>query len=164
MLALYIICARQEWAIKKPCYREACPEKREEYLKKISDITKQDIVYIDESGLDKNCYKQRGWGEIGKKLIGNITGERFKRTNILAGLCNKTIVAPLIFQGSCNTELFVQWVKKHLIPSLKKGQVVIMDNASFHKSPRIKPAIEKAGCRLIYLPPYFPDLNPIEIF
>ncbi|MFT6263795.1 MAG: transposase [Dasania sp.] len=70
----------------------------------------------------------------------------------------------MIFQGSCNTELFMAWVQEQLVPSLKKGQVIVMDNASFHKSPRIHTAIEQAGCRLIYLPPYSPDLNPIEIF
>ncbi|MFT6072007.1 MAG: transposase [Alphaproteobacteria bacterium] len=114
--------------------------------------------------MDKNCYKQRGWGKIGKKLIGKITGKRIKRTNIIAGLCGKEVVAPMIFQGSCNAELFMAWVQEQLVPSLKKGQVIVMDNASFHKSPRIRTAIEQAGCRLIYLPPYSPDLNPIEIF
>ena len=121
-------------------------------------------MYIDESGSDKNCYKQKGWGEIGKKLIGKISGKHIKRTNIIAGLCNSKLVAPLIFQGSCNTELFTAWIKQQLIPSLKKGQTIIMDNASFHKSPKVREAIENAGCKLIYLPPYSPDLNPIETF
>lgn len=114
--------------------------------------------------MDKNCYKQRGWGKIGQKLIGKISGKHIKRTNIVAGLWNKQIVAPLIFQGSCNTELFMSWIEQQLVPSLKKGQAVVMDNASFHKSPKIREAIEQAGCRLIYLPPYSPDLNPIETF
>ena len=70
----------------------------------------------------------------------------------------------MIFQGSCNAELFMAWVQEQLVPSLKKGQVVVMDNASFHKSLRIREVIEQAGCRLIYLPPYSPDLNLIEIF
>jgi transposase len=74
------------------------------------------------------------------------------------------VVAPLIFQGSCNTEIFMLWIEQQLVPSLKRGQVVVMDNASFHKSPKIRELIELAECRLIYLPPYSPDLNPIEIF
>jgi transposase len=116
------------------------------------------------SGLDKNCYKQRGWGKIGQKLIGKISGKHIKRTNIVAGLWNKEIVVPLIFQGSCNTELFVRWIAEQLVPSLKVGQTVVMDNASIHKSPCVRKLIEEAGCRLIYLPPYSPDLNPIETF
>lgn len=70
----------------------------------------------------------------------------------------------MTFKGSCNTILFLAWVKQMLIPELSKGQVVVMDNASFHKSKLIKEAIEEAGCKLIFLPPYSPDLNPIEKF
>lgn len=87
-----------------------------------------------------------------------------QRTSALAGLCDKEVLAPLLFQGSCNTELFVAWIEQQLIPALKTGQTVIMDNASIHKSPRVRQLIEDAGCKLIYLPPYSPDLNPIETF
>lgn len=93
-----------------------------------------------------------------------MSGKYVKRTNIIAGLCDKKVIAPLIFHGSCNRELFMKWVKEQLVPSLKPSLVVVMDNASFHKSPQVKTAIENAGCRLIYLPPYSPDLNPIEKF
>jgi len=70
----------------------------------------------------------------------------------------------MIFNGSCNTLLFETWVEKFLIKELKRGQVVIMDNASFHKSQRTRELIESVGCTLIFLPPYSPDLNPIEKF
>lgn len=133
-------------------------------MEAIGGISPEDIVYIDESGLDKNCYKQKGWGKTGETLIGKVSGKYVKRTNIIAGLCDKKVIAPLIFHGSCNTELFVKWVEQQLVPSLKPKQVVVMDNASFHKSPQVKKAIENAGCRLIYLPPYSPNLNPIEKF
>ena len=69
-----------------------------------------------------------------------------------------------MFQGSCDTRLFVAWIEQQLVPSLKKGKTVVMDNASFHKSPQIRQLIEQTGCKLIYLPPYSPDLNPIETF
>ncbi len=70
----------------------------------------------------------------------------------------------MIFNGSCNTELFNTWVEKFLIKELKPGQSVVMDNASFHKSQRTRELIESVGCKLIFLPPYSPDLNPIEKF
>ena len=70
----------------------------------------------------------------------------------------------MVFNGSCNTELFESWVEQFLIKELRTGQVVIMDNASFHKSQRTKELIESVGCRIIFLPPYSPDLNPIEKF
>lgn len=70
----------------------------------------------------------------------------------------------MVFNGSCNTDLFNNWVEHFLIKVLKPGQVVIMDNASFHKSQKTKELIESVGCKLIFLPPYSPDLNPIEKF
>jgi transposase len=70
----------------------------------------------------------------------------------------------MTFRGACNSILFIAWLEKMLIPELKAGQTVIMDNASFHKSPIVKNLIEAAGCKLVYLPPYSPDLNPIEKF
>ena len=76
---------------------------------------------------------------------------------------NKSI-APMVFNGSCNTKLFEAWVEQFLIKELKPGQFVVMDNASFHKSQKTRELIESVGCKLIFLPPYSPDLNPIEKF
>lgn len=73
-------------------------------------------------------------------------------------------MAPFFYKGTCDTELFNIWLKDFLIPELKVGQVVIMDNATFHKSEKSRKLIEEAGCRILFLPPYSPDLNPIEIF
>ena len=66
------------------------------------------------------------------------------------------------FEGYTNTDLFNCWLKKSLLPRLEMGDTIILDNASFHKSPETRRLIEEAGCKLIYLPPYSPDLNPIE--
>lgn len=70
----------------------------------------------------------------------------------------------MVFNGSCNTELFESWVESFFIKELVPGQFVVMDNASFHKSQRAKELIESVGCKVIFLPPYSPDLNPIEKF
>jgi transposase len=70
----------------------------------------------------------------------------------------------MIFQGTCHSELFETWVEKFLIKELVPGQIFIMDNATFHKSAKTKELIEQAGCQLLFLPPYSPDLNPIEKF
>ena len=83
---------------------------------------------------------------------------------MIAGWCNRTVLAPLTFEGYCNTDLVEAWVEHVLIPVLKPGQVVVMDNASFHKSVTIQTLIEQAGCRLLFLPPYSPDFNKIEKF
>lgn len=68
----------------------------------------------------------------------------------------------MTFKGTCNTEVFNAWLSQVLIPELSPGQIIIMDNASFHKSAKTKELIEAAGCKLLYLPPYSPELNPIE--
>ncbi len=88
----------------------------------------------------------------------------YERTNIIAGYVNKESIAPMVFNGSCNTKLFESWVESFLIKELKPGQFVVMDNAAFHKSQKTKELIESVGCKVIFLPPYSPDFNPIEKF
>lgn len=143
---------------------EASREKREKYLEEIRSIAKENLVFLDESGIDMSICKDRGWGLKSKKLIGKKSGKYYERTNIIAGLVSNKPIAPVVFNGSCNTELFNKWVEEFLIKELKPSQVVIMDNAAFHKSQKTKELIESVGCRVIFLPPYSPDLNPIEKF
>ncbi|KKB96246.1 hypothetical protein SZ25_00604 [Candidatus Arcanobacter lacustris] len=82
----------------------------------------------------------------------------------MSGLVDNKPIAPLVFYGSCNTIFFESWVEQFLIKELKPGKVVIWDNATFHKSKKTKELIESVGCRVIFLPAYSPDLNPIEKF
>ena len=119
-------------------------------------------MFIDESGIDDNETINKAWGQKGKRVIKKIKGHKKNRLSVIAALNSKKIMAPMVFEGYFNTEAMKIYVKKVLVPSLKPNQVVVMDNASFHKSKSIKKAINDAGCRLIYLPTYSPDLNPIE--
>lgn len=143
---------------------EANEEARTEYQEAIKGIPSEGIVYIDESGIDMTICKDRGWGKRSEKLNGKKSGKYYQRTNIIAGYVNHKSIAPMVFNGSCNTKLFETWVEQFLIKELKPGQVVIMDNAAFHRSQITKDLIESAHCRVIFLPPYSPDLNPIEKF
>ncbi|BFD46050.1 MAG: hypothetical protein DMENIID0002_06960 [Rickettsia endosymbiont of Sergentomyia squamirostris] len=93
------------------------------------------------------------------RRVGNIT-----KGLIIAGLVNNKSIAPFVFNKTCNTELFNNWVEKFLIKELTAGQVLVMDNVSFHKSQKTKELIESVGCEVIFLPPYSPNLNPIEKF
>lgn len=130
----------------------------------VSAITLEDIVYIDETGIDNNLSSLYGWSLRGVKSFAEVLGHSTVRKTLIAGYCygNKQLIAPMEYDGYTDTEVFTTWVREFLCKELRAGQVVIMDNASFHKSPRIKELIENVGCRLIYLPPYSPDLNPIE--
>ncbi len=99
---------------------------------------------------------------IGDRILTDISGKREARTSIIAGLAQGNSLAPMMFEGYCNTDVVKGWVEEMLLPELKPGQTVIWDNASFHQSPEFKKLIESVGCTLIYLPTYSPDFNPIE--
>lgn len=105
-----------------------------------------------------------GWAKRGVKVLGEISGKRYARESFVAAKRGSKILAPFCFQGTCNTHLFNLWVETYLVPALQPGQIVILDNATFHKSGKTKELIKNAGCQLLFLPPYSPDLNPIEIF
>jgi transposase len=100
----------------------------------------------------------------GNAVYGAISGLRYARESFIAAKIESRILAPLYYTGTCDTKLFNVWLKDFLIPELKPGQVVIMDNASFHKSQESQRLIEEAGCKILFLPPYSPDFNPIETF
>ena len=119
---------------------------------------------MDESGIDDYLYSSSGWAKRGKKIYASMSGKRYQRESFVAAKCEDQILAPFCYKGTCHTELFEAWVEQVLCPVLKPKQVVILDNATFHKSQKTKSLIEKAQCELIFLPPYSPDLNPIEIF
>ena len=82
--------------------------------------------------------------------------------NMIAALCDQNLIAPFTVEGACNRTVFETWLETCLVPTLEPGQVVVMDNATFHKGGRILELIQNAGCKLLYLPPYSPDLNLIE--
>lgn len=121
-------------------------------------------MYVDETGFDAPLIREYGYSVKGQRLEGERSGKRFARTSLIAGLKEGRPVAPLEFKGYCNTEVVLSWVKQMLIPSLKPGDVVIWDNATFHKSSKLAEAFSLAGIGLLFLPPYSPDLNPIEHF
>ncbi len=84
------------------------------------------------------------------------------RVNMILALCNQNLIAPFTFVGAINRMVFETWLETCLLPTLEPGQVIVMDNATFHKGGRIQQLIQDVGCELIYLPPYSPDLNKIE--
>lgn len=145
-------------------YRERDEEKREEFQKEIEKASKEEVVYLDESGVDEFLYQDYGWSQRGQRIEAEISGKKFERFSVVAAKCGDKILAPLGYNGTCNTALFNFWLKEILLPTLEPGQIVVMDNASFHKSAETREIIEEAGCKLLYLPPYSPDLNPIEHF
>ncbi len=119
---LYIISENSDLAIKKTfSYVEANEEKRQKYKELIQDIPNTNLVYIDESGIDTRICKDRGWGKKSEKLVGKKSGKSYQRTYIIVGYVNRKPIAPMVFNGSCNTNLFENWVGQFLIKELKPG-------------------------------------------
>ena len=114
--------------------------------------------------MNDNEYYPYAYSKKGQRYYEAHPGHRSKRLSMIGAWCNRRFIAPFMFEGHCNTKLFEIYLAKILIPQLKPGSNVIMDNASFHKSQNIQNLIKNAKCQLLYLPPYSPDFNPIEKF
>lgn len=119
-------------------------------------------IYLDESGINKYLHREHARSLRGKKVFGEVSGKQFARQSVISALFKGRLFSPMCFEGTCNTALFNAWLKQMLIPNLTPGQVLILDNASFHKSAESQKLVEAAGCKILFLPPYSPDLNPIE--
>jgi transposase len=119
-------------------------------------------VYVDESGMDARDNYAYGYSPRGKRCFALKSGTRQKRVNMIAALNQGQLLAPFTVVGSCNRQVFTLWLTECLLPCLKAGQKVILDNATFHKGGHITKLIEDKGCEVWYLPAYSPDLNKIE--
>jgi len=123
----------------------------------------RNIVYFDESGFEAHAYRPHGWARRGVKVYGDVTGNYHKnRTNLIMAQCGKRWLAPMLFEGGCHKELVNTWIKKLLLPELKEPSLIIMDNAGFHDKKAITEILKDKGHKLMPLPSYSPDFNPIE--
>ena len=143
-------------------YKEQNQEKVEEYLEKIKNIPPEEIHYIDETGFQKFLHREYAYAPRGEKVYDRISGKKFRRTSIVAAKRGGSIIAPWQYDGTMNGMLFETWFEQHLIPELPENSVIVMDNASFHRKKRLYAIAEKYHMILIFLPPYSPELNPIE--
>lgn len=119
-------------------------------------------MFIDETGATTNMARSRGRSLRGTRLVSAIPQGHWKTTTFLAGLRHDSITAPFVIDCPMNGAIFLAYVEQCLAPTLEPGDIVIMDNLSAHKVDGIASAIAARGASLLYLPPYSPDLNPIE--
>jgi transposase len=120
------------------------------------------LVFIDETWAKTNMTRLRGWSPRGAKLLAKVPHGHWQTLTFLAALRHDRIDAPLVLDGPVNGESFLAWVEQMLVPTLARGDIVIMDNLGSHKGLAVRRAIRAAGAHLLFLPPYSPDLNPIE--
>ena len=120
------------------------------------------LIFVDETWAKTNMTRLRGWSARGRRLVAKVPFGHWKTLTFIAGLRCDGLCAPLVLDGPINAASFLAWVEQCLVPTLKAGDIVVLDNLGSHKGQAVRHAIRAAGARLIFLPPYSPDLNPIE--
>jgi transposase len=125
-------------------------------------IDRKRLVFVDETWAKTNMTRTHGWAPRGQRLVAHVPHGERKTLTFLAGLRHDRIVAPCVIDGPINRTIFIAWLEQFLIPTLRPGDIVVLDNLSSHKGAAIRRAIRRAGAHLLFLPPYSPDLNPIE--
>jgi transposase len=120
------------------------------------------MVFIDETWAKTNMTRTHGWSDRGTPLIDKVPYGHWKTLTFIAGLRHDGIVAPCVLDGPINGQSFTGWVEQFLIPALEPGSIVVVDNLGSHKGSTVRKFLRAAGMKLFFLPPYSPDLNPIE--
>jgi transposase len=120
------------------------------------------LVFVDETWASTNMARAYGRCPVGQRLVMAVPWGHWQTTTFVAALRGDGLTAPTVIDGAMTGDLFVAYVRQQLVPTLRPGDIVVMDNLSCHKRSEVRAAIAGAGCELRYLPPYSPDLNPIE--
>ena len=117
---------------------------------------------MDEAGVDDSLAYAYGWSLEGERCFAEKLGHFTERVSMVAAYCQHNVFAAMTFTGYCNSLLIETYFEQVLLPELKAGQIVILDNASFHRRAKLESLLARVGCELLFLPPYSPDLNNIE--
>jgi transposase len=137
-------------------------KRREAWFDSQPDLDPERLVFIDETWASTNMARLRGRAPRGERLRAGIPHGHWRTTTFVAGLRLTGMVAPMVLDGPINGHAFQAYVDQVLVPELRPGDIVIMDNLGSHKGRAVRAAIEAVGAMLLYLPPYSPDFNPIE--
>ncbi|WP_228125687.1 IS630 family transposase [Gluconobacter cadivus] len=160
---------QQGWTFKKKTAhaleqeREDVLKRRQDWFDRQPDLDPQRLVFIDETSLSTKMARLRGRALRGERCRAGVPHGHWKTTTFTGGLRLTGLTAPFVHDGPMNGRIFQVYVERVLIPTLKPGDIVVMDNLPAHKLPAAQKAIEQAGAELMFLPPYSPDFNPIEM-
>ena len=136
--------------------------RRLEWFEGQPDLDPSKLVFIDETGASTNLARKGGRCRRGRRLRAAVPHGHYKTVTLVAGVSLRGLVAPKVFDRPINAALFEEWVENCLASTLSEGDIVVMDNLPAHKGPRVEELIKAAAAQLRYLPPYSPDMNPIE--
>jgi transposase len=140
-----VVLARQEWRQRQP------------------RLATHRLIFLDETGAATNMVRRYGRSPRGERVTGYAPNGHWKTTTFIAGLTSQGLIAPLVVDAPMNRAIFTQYVRQFLTRELKPGDIVILDNLSSHKGIDVQTIIAGRGATLLFLPPYSPDLNPIEM-
>ena len=143
-------------------YAERNEEERRKFLEEIATIPPEKIIWMDESGIDEVLYRLYAYEKQGKRAYCDHTGKRVSRTTMIAGYRAKKLIAPLYFKGNTDCVMVDAWCEHALKYEIQPSDVVVMDNATFHKYSNAVSLIESYGGRVLWMPKYSPDLSDIE--
>jgi transposase len=135
---------------------------REAWFEGQTELDPEHLIFIDESGLSTKMARLRGWAPKGSRCRAAIPHGHWKTITFVGGLTLNGFIAPMLLDGPMDGECFLAWIEQMLASTLRPGDLVVMDNLPAHKVAGVKEAIEACGAKLLYLPPYSPDFNPIE--
>jgi transposase len=137
---------------------------RRTWRRRQPELDPRRLVFIDETSATTNMTRRYGRRKRGERLVCKVPHGHWKTSTFIAALRHDRVTAPLLLDGPMNGPSFKAYVEQILAPTLRRGDIVVMDNVSVHKVAGVRQAIEARGATLVYLPPYSPDLNPIELF
>ena len=141
--------------------REDVQRQRGEYQGRMAEEPAGDLIFLDESGVTTEMTRRYGRAEGGARVTEGIPGA-WRTMTVLGAICTQGWVAVMTIESSTDGDIFLTYLDQVLCPKLKPGQTVILDNLAAHKVEGVRQRVESTGARLIYLPPYSPDFNPIE--
>jgi len=141
---------------------EANQKRREEFIAKIGTITSERLIFLDESGVTTSMTRLYARAPGGTRISEGTPDSRWKILTILGALSTRGMIATMTIEEATDGDIFLAYLDHCLCPQLRAGDVVVMDNLSSHKVDGVEQRIKKCGAQVLYLPPYSPDLNPIE--
>jgi len=121
------------------------------------------VVFLDETSTQTVMTRRRGRAPRGQRVVGRVPRNHGNNVTCLAAMSSTGLQAPCVFEAGVDSALFLHWVKKWLLPGLRRGTTIVLDNLNVHRNPEVRQAVEAAGCQLVFLPAYSPDFNPIEL-
>jgi transposase len=137
-------------------------EAREQWRKGQPELQSR-LIFLDETGARTDMVRRHAWAPVGERALGHAPGGHWKTTTFLAGLTAEGLIAPFVIDGPMDRAIFTEYVRQVLAPELRAGDIVILDNLPGHKGEEAAELIAGCGAQLLFLPPYSPDLNPIEM-